>query len=152
MKDIIEAFDNLMNGFEDVLSEMIDDGKIKSIHQMGVTKGTPKLPFLDIYTEEPFINIEDTGLSEIYEGEIIFATNVLNNKNPREGIRQACEIISEVRNIITHSRRIEQFGIFYIKTKTFGFVPYAFGKNENIYGAGITFTIRFKLINPECTK
>lgn len=148
MRDLIEAFDNIMDGFTDVLEEMVEDNKIKTISKMGVTKGTPEMPFLDIYIEEPFRNIEDMGLAEVWEGEVILATNVLNNKDPEQGIRHACEIISEVKNIITHSRRLEE--IFYIKSKDFGFVPYAFGKNKNIYGAGITFTIRFKLANPDC--
>ncbi|MCR5026046.1 MAG: hypothetical protein K6A34_01200 [Methanobrevibacter sp.] len=150
MRHLIEAYDNLMNGFSDVLEEMVEDKKLKKISKMGVTKGTPEMPFLDIYIPEPFTNIEDMGLAEVWEGEIIFATNVMNNKEPEQGIRQACEIISEVKDIITNSRRLEEFGIFYIKSKDFGFVPYAFGKNKNVYGAGITFTIRFKLANPDC--
>lgn len=36
MKDFIEAYDKLMEGFQLVLSEMIEDGTIKHLSLMGV--------------------------------------------------------------------------------------------------------------------
>ena len=41
MKDFIEAYDKLMEGFQLVLSEMIEDGTIKHLSLMGVSLGTP---------------------------------------------------------------------------------------------------------------
>ena len=141
MKDFIEAYDKLMEGFQLVLSEMIEDGTIKHLSLMGVSLGTPELPYLELWADEPFKNITDTGLSETFEGEIILSSQVLNNKNPNIGIHEATSIVS---------RLLGDLGFFNIKTKDFGWVPYGLGKKKNVYSAGVTFQIRFKIKNPKC--
>lgn len=152
MNEFDDAFDTLLEGFETVLGEMIEEDTIQHLSVMGVSVGNPSFPFVEIFTEEPFQNLEDTGVSEIWEGDIIFASQVLNNTDPREGIKKATSIISEVKTRITKSRYLKELGMYYIKAKDFGWVPYGFGKQKNIYGAGVTFTIRFKLKNPQCGK
>ena len=150
MEEMIQAYETLMNGFTDVLEEMVDDGKISTLSIMGASVGTPEFPFLEANCGEPWICIEDTGLSETWEGDVILSSQVLNNQNPNEGIHKATSLISEVKNKIIKSRRLKDIGLDYIKSKDFGWVPYALGKQKNIYSAGVTFTIRFKIINPGC--
>ena len=104
MKDFIEAYDKLMEGFQLVLSEMIEDGTIKHLSLMGVSLGTPELPYLELWADEPFKNITDTGLSETFEGEIILSSQVLNNKNPKIGIHEATSIVSQAERRIISSR------------------------------------------------
>lgn len=150
MKDFIEAYDKLMEGFQLVLSEMIEDGTIKHLSLMGVSLGTPELPYLELWVDEPFKNITDTGLSETFEGEIILSSQVLNNKNPNIGIHEATSIVSQAEHRIISSRLLGDLGFFNIKTKDFGWVPYGLGKKKNVYSAGVTFQIRFKIKNPKC--
>lgn len=150
MKCFYEAYERLIEGLQDVLEPLLEKEMVKHLSIMGVSVGVPEMPFLEIWNENPFINIQDTGLSEILEGDIIFTSQVLNNKDPNKGIDEATRIISEVHQILRKSRRLEQLGVYYIKTKEIGWVPYGFGKNKNVYGAGVTFTIRMKLEDPEC--
>lgn len=150
METFIEAYESLFNGFRSILSELVDDGTVKHLSIMGVSTGTPEFPFLELWIDKPFEVIEDTGLSETFEGELILSSQVLNNNNPESGIHQATNIVSKAENIIVRSRLLEELEYFIIKTKDFGWVPYGFGKQNNVYSAGVTFTIKFKLKNPKC--
>ena len=117
---------------------------------MGVSLGTPELPYLELWVDEPFKNITDTGLSETFEGEIILSSQVLNNKNPKIGIHEATSIVSQAERRIISSRLLGDLEFFNIKTKDFGWVQYGLGKKKNVYSAGVTFQIRFKIKNPKC--
>lgn len=150
MKCFYEAYTRLIEGLQETLQPLIDEEIVKNISIMGVSVGVPEMPFLEIWNERPFTNISDSGFSEILEGDIIFSSQVLNTKNPNEGIDEATSIISEVHKKIRSSRRLKNLGVYYIKTKEIGWVPYGFGKNNNVYGAGVTFTIRMKIEDPQC--
>lgn len=150
MKDFIEAYDKLINGFKEVLTQLIEDKNIKHLSLMGVSLGTPELPYLELWVDKPFKNIEDTGLSEIFEGELILSSQVLNNKNPNDGIYEATKIVSQAEHLIIKSRLLNDLGFYHITTQDFGWVPYGLGKKKNVYSAGVTFKIRFKIKNPKC--
>ncbi len=150
MKSFIDAYDKLFEGLTNVLEELVEDGDIKNLQVMSVSTGTPEFPFLEIVVDKPFEVITDTGLSETFEGELLLSSQVLNNNDPHEGLHDATTIVSKAENLIVNSRRLKELGVFYIATKDFGWVPYVFGKQKNIYCAGVTFKIRFKLKNPKC--
>lgn len=150
MNSFIDAYDKLFEGLTSVLEELVDDGDIKNLQVMSVSTGTPEFPFLEIVFTDLFEVITDTGLSETFEGELVLSSQVLNNNDPHEGLHEATRIVSKAENLIVNSRRLKELGVFYIATKDFGWVPYAFGKQKNIYSAGVTFKIRFKLKNPKC--
>lgn len=152
MENFIKAYEGLLDGFQEVLSEMKEEQKIKGLSIMANSLGTPEFPFLEIYIDEPFKNIQDSGLSEIFEGELIVSSQVLNNTNPVEGIHEATMLVSEVRDRILKSRLLKKLGIYFITTSDLGWVPFGFGKKRNIYSAGVTFKIRFKLSKPKCNE
>lgn len=153
MENFIKAYEGLFDGFQEVLSEMKEEHKIKDLSIMANSLGTPEFPFLELYIDEPFKNIQDSGFSELFEGELIVSAQVMNNTDPVKGIHEATELVSDVRDRILRSRLLKQFGgIYFVTTSDIGWVPFGFGKKKNIYSAGVTFKIRFKLVKPQCNE
>lgn len=141
-----EKLDLIKVGVKNQLQPFLDNETVNSIRIIGSKKqkGTPKFPVL-IVTADKFDVVENRGASDIWEGIISVAYNMIELKEPNKAVDDCETVISEVEDAIIADQSLGVEGVISVLPLGIEIVPYAFGKNKNTYGSGAKFSVKFLL-------